>query len=39
MARSVTGSIDMSLSKPEIAEGRGAWRTAVHEAAKGQTEL
>ena len=39
MARSITGSVDMSLSKSEIAEGRGAWRTAVHEVAKGQTGL
>ena len=39
MARSITGSMDMSLSKSEIAEGRGAWCTAVHEVAKGQTGL
>ena len=35
---SITDSMDRSLSKlQEIAEGRGAWRAAVHGLAKSRT--
>ena len=36
----ITDSIDMSLSKlQEIMKDRGAWRAAVHGAAKSRTQL
>ena len=37
---SITSSTDMNLSKlQEIMEGRGAWRAAVYEVTKSQTQL
>ena len=37
---SITDSVDMNLSKLwEVAEGRGAWRGAVHRVTKSQTWL
>ena len=37
---SITNSMDMNLSKlQEIARNRGAWRSAVHEVIKSQTQL
>ena len=37
---SITDSMDMSLSKLwETVADRGAWRAAVHRAAKSQTQL
>jgi len=37
---SITDSTDMNLSNlREIVEDRGAWRAAVHEDAKSQTQL
>ena len=36
----ITDSMDMNLSKLwETVEDRGAWRSAVHEAVKSQTQL
>ena len=36
----ITNSVDTSLSKFwEIVKDRGAWRAAVHEVAKSQTQL
>ena len=36
----ITHSMDMSLSKlQEIVEDRGAWRAAIHEVTKSQTQL
>ena len=36
----ITGSMDMSLSKPrEIAKDREAWRAAVHGITKSRTQL
>ena len=36
----ITNSVDTSLSKFwEIVKNRGAWRAAVHEVAKSQTQL
>ena len=36
----ITNSMDMSLSKlQEIVEDRGAWRAAIHEVTKSQTQL
>ena len=36
----ITDSMDMSLSKlREMVKDRGAWRAAVHGAAKSQTRL
>ena len=36
----ITDSMDMNLSKLwETVEDRGAWYAAVHEVAKGQTQL
>ena len=36
----ITNSMDMTLSKlREVVKDRGAWRVAVHGAAKSQTQL
>ena len=36
---SITGSMDMNLSKLRKIEGRGAWSAAVHGVAKSWTQL
>ena len=37
---SISDSMDMKLSKlQKMVEDRGAWRAAVHEVAKSQTQL
>ena len=36
---SITGSMDMNLSKLQKIEGRGAWSAAVHGVAKSWTQL
>ena len=33
----ITKSMDISLSKPEVGDGQGRWRAAVHGVAKSDT--
>ena len=35
----ITNSVDMSLSKPGVGDGREAWHAAVHGVTKSQTRL